>query len=417
MTMTAASSRAFEAGWPVAVPEMHAHGSNDRAHALDVESFVDEKKDGEDGRSAAVEDVPRKEQKRAQAFEEKITNADEVSNLLDEAESLGKDDKLLLAAHLLRGVDEKHLRPIHRELIKEAAILESLLQDNGAPSVESSDCDGGWVRQGRRTGRHNFSVDYKLNDSNGRQDLSCRIETIIPSDLIVPFLSVLNESELYSTWLPNYDIPRLKVAKSEKWRQTGRCSQVVNVEVEIPWPLAARQVILKAVACDNIDAFPEEEGDMIECLGRDGGRIIIRLQSLDTQNSEDEGLNIPPARINQVRMKVRGGFTIEKCPTDHPLAKHSMKYDATTKPELPAKGDLILVTFSFCVDPNMTSVPKSLINFFLRTAMGQMWNIFLNVAEDVKDGKRPRHSKAIEKKRCLYDWIEERTRVMLGQVP
>ena len=42
--------------------------------------------------------------------------------------------------------------------------------------------------------------------------------------------------------------------------------------------------------------------------------------------------------------------------------------------------------------------------------------MFLNVAEAVKEGKRPEHSKAIEKKQdLLYNWIEERTRVMLEQ--
>ena len=44
--------------------------------------------------------------------------------------------------------------------------------------------------------------------------------------------------------------------------------------------------------------------------------------------------------------------------------------------------------------------------------------MFLNVAEDVKEGSRPEHSAAIAKKReVLYDWVEERTRVMLGQEP
>ena len=44
--------------------------------------------------------------------------------------------------------------------------------------------------------------------------------------------------------------------------------------------------------------------------------------------------------------------------------------------------------------------------------------MFLNVAEDVKEGRRPEHSAAIAKKReVLYDWVEERTRVMLGQDP
>lgn len=226
-----------------------------------------------------------------------------------------------------------------------------------------------------------------------------------------------------ATWLPNWTVPKLQVVKSEKLRQTGRCSQVVNVETEVPWPLSARQVILKAVACDNIDSYPEEDieksNDTTECLGRDGGRIIIRLQSLDCENNMMEGLTIPPVAKGTVRMRVQGGFTIEKCPADHPLTKCSLQYDASnanSDTSIPSSKDLVLVTFSFCVDPQLSIIPKAFINFFLRTAMGQMWNMFLNVAEAVKEGKRPEHSKAIEKKQdLLYNWIEERTRVMLEQ--
>ena len=217
-------------------------------------------------------------------------------------------------------------------------------------------------------------------------------------------------------------MPKWKVVKSEKLLQTGRCSQVVNVETEVPWPLSKRQVILKAVACDNIDSYPEDtekSNDTTECLGRDGGRIIIRLQSLDCENNMMEGLTIPPTAKGTVRMRVRGGFTIEKCPIDHPLTKCSLQYDAShasSDTSTPSSKDLVLVTFTFSVDPQLSVIPKSFINFFLRTAIGQMWNMFLNVAEAVKEGERPEHSKAIEEKReILYDWIEERTRVMLEQ--
>jgi len=194
----------------------------------------------------------------------------------------------------------------------------------------------------------------------------------------------------------------------------------VNVETEIPWPLAAREVILKAVACDNIDSYDEvENGSVSNCLGKDGGRIIISLQSLDSEDNGVQGLDIPPAKKGIVRVKVEGGFTIEKCPTDHVMMESSMQYDAKSSDNAgaPTSDDLVLVTFTFCADPQLALVPKSLINFFTRTAMGQMWNMFLNVAEEVKEGKRPAHLEAIEKKPELYEWIKERTRVMLGQSP
>jgi len=335
---------------------------------------------------------------------------DAILNRLDKARILGEDDKLLLAARHLQGIDSRHFQKVHHDILREAAIFQQLLKDNTTNL-------SGWVRQGQHIGQHNFSIYYKLNETPRGQDLSCRLETVIHSDLLVPIISVLNESELYSTWLPNWTVPKLQVSKSEKLQQSGRCSQVINVETEVPWPLAARHVILKAVACDNIESFKgDEDGTRPNNVGEDGGRIIIRIQSLDCENNMEEGLNIPPCKKNVVRLKVRGCFIIEKCPVEHAMTKYSKQYDERiARPEKP-REDLVLVTFRFCVDPQLTNIPKSFINFFLRTVMGQMWNKFLNVAEEVKDGSRPAHSEAIAMKReVLYDWVEERTKVLLGQ--
>eukprot|EP00522_Entomoneis_paludosa_P012375 CAMPEP_0172456628 /NCGR_PEP_ID=MMETSP1065-20121228/16798_1 /TAXON_ID=265537 /ORGANISM="Amphiprora paludosa, Strain CCMP125" /LENGTH=101 /DNA_ID=CAMNT_0013209777 /DNA_START=59 /DNA_END=361 /DNA_ORIENTATION=- len=43
-----------------------------------------------------------------------------------------------------------------------------------------------------------------------------------------------------------------------------------------------------------------------------------------------------------------------------------------------------------------------------------MWNMLLQVAEGVRDGKRPQHLQAIEERPELYQWIEERIQVLLS---
>jgi hypothetical protein len=142
---------------------------------------------------------------------------------------------------------------------------------------------------------------------------------------------------------------------------------------------------------------------------------------------------------------VDGGFVFEKCPSDHPMAKHGKKdKKKDNKENKKAEGNdnklssdekneggneennpnddddeedddnLILLTFTFSVDPKLSILPQSFLNFFLRTAIHQIWGMFLNVATEVCDGKRPEHSAAIARKRVeLYDWVEERTRCML----
>ncbi len=186
---------------------------------------------------------------------------------------------------------------------------------------------------------------------------------------------------------------------------------------------------MKAVACDDIrrDGRNRERSDERDLGGnetnnthRDKNRILIRIQSLDVRDNdylkdEEDGLRIPPLQNGGVRMEVDGGFVIEKCPADHPAAELVSQSKIASGSESSSRNDLVLVTFSFTVDPKLPIIPKSFINFFLRTAMGQIWNMFLNVAEDVKAGKRVEHCEEIERKRDLYDWIEERTRVMLSE--
>lgn len=358
-----------------------------------------------------VQDEPP--QKGEEEKESPDMSTADLLDRLEKARILGKDDKILIAERLLRGVDHCHLKAIHFNILREAALFQSLLRDNAA-SLD------GWVKQGKHTGRHNFSIHYKLNESAHGRDLSCRLETVIPSDLLVPIISVLNESELYSSWLPNWTAPKLRVVTSEKIQQTGRCSQIVNLVIEVPWPLAKRQVILKAVACDDIDSHPNEgDGNETGRPSRSGGRIFIRIQSLDDSNREGERWEIHSADNSAVQVKVRGGFTIEKCPADHSMKEYALQYherigEASVSSLL--RGDLVLVTFSFCVDAHLSGVPKSFVDFFIRNAIGKMWNMFLNVAEEVKNGERKSHSDAIATKRALYDWVEERTRVMLGQI-
>ena len=131
----------------------------------------------------------------------------DILNRLDRANILAKDDKLLLAAYTLHGIDNRHLQPLHHDILREAALFKELLRDN-TTYLDENNNHGGWIKQGQHHGRHNFSIYYKLNNNNnnnkssssgggGGQELSCRLETVIHSDLLVPLLSVLNESELY----------------------------------------------------------------------------------------------------------------------------------------------------------------------------------------------------------------------------
>ena len=355
-----------------------------------------------------------------------ITDVNIISERLKQAQVLEEECKIFAAAMLLEGIDPKHFQPVHHDIIKEAELFRRLLHDSASLIIASSDDDNNksnetnksdeWIKQGEQHGgRHDFAMYYKVSDTN---QITCRLETPIEPSLLIPILAVLNESELYKTWIPQYKVPRLEVVKSEKLCQSGRVAQTILVETEVPWPIAKRELILKAVACDDI-IDPDHNCDRSSSNNNDGNgggrkhgegasRILVRIQSLDCEDNGEDGLEILPAKKG-VRIKVDGGFVFEKCPIDHPMAKKTSSSDDDHD------GDnLILLTFTFSVDPKLSILPQSFLNFFLRTAMRQIWGMFLHVAEEVGDGKRPAHSEAIERKReALYDWVEERTNAML----
>ena len=383
----------------------------------------------------------KKEEARTDAPIVIITDVNIISDRLQQAQILEQECKIFAAAALLEGIDPKHFQPVHHDIRKEAKLFRQLLQESASKIIANNnksnnkhdnhlddDDDDEWIKQGEQhDGRHDFAMYYKVSPTN---QITCRLETPIEPSLLVPILAVLNESELYQTWIPQYKVPRMEVVKSEKLCQSGRVSQTILVETEVPWPIAKRELILKAVACDDISVDSSDDNNKDDSdnnnnsnnnnnnnnNGGSSSRILVRIQSLDCEDDGEDGLEILPAKKG-VRIKVDGGFVFEKCPMNHPMM--AKKQVATTSSSIDHhdnnNNNLILLTFTFSVDPKLSILPQSFLNFFLRTAMRQIWLMFLHVAEEVGDGKRPAHSEAIERKAELYDWVEDRTNAMLQQ--
>ena len=175
-----------------------------------------------------------------------------------EAVALIDDDRLLQAARLLRrhAVDVPIANPLDatdaklNAFVPKAAVMEDLID-----SIKSNPKRPGteWLVQCEHSGRRDVSIYYRI-DTETQTKLTARIESPIHKDMLVPFLFVLNESELYKSWLPNWTMPRLRVRRSDKLSQTGRCSQVVLVTVDLPWPFSSRECVLDAWGVDDIDA-------------------------------------------------------------------------------------------------------------------------------------------------------------------
>lgn len=307
--------------------------------------------------------------------------------LLRKAAEFYAEERLLKAAEVLKQVkdQETHFTDHHRMILTWAEMVEqgmdSLLQD---PEKDGSP----WTKQREQHGHRDFLIFYQITDNN---KLIARIDCAFETSLLVPLLSVFNESDLFASWMPSWERPiKLGVSLSEKLKEEGRGHQIIHVTTSFAWPFSDRDLVMRVMAVDAIED--------------DHGCIAIKALS---QTSDDDPI-IPETTKGAVQIDFSNFLLIRACPPDHPCVTRSKNY-ANNEDHEP----LILLSMTLEVDPHIRAVPQSLQNFITRTVLGRMWLTLLHVAEDVRDGKRPMHKEAIDAKRELYAWIEERAGVMI----
>jgi len=334
---------------------------------------------------AEVKSIPRKQETSVTMVSSDSEGDDDTrtdEELIAEGTRLCKDDRVTEGIALLNKVKDKALfTSEHKEFIIRGEHIAKLYETLGAPASE------GWTKQGESHGHRDFVVYYKVEDGN---KLKCRIESVIEASLYVPLLAVCNEVDLYNEWFPRWRFPRLGLQRSTTLKQTGRAEQVAQLTLDMPFPVQDREIILWAFVDDN------SEGDC---------KVAIKLLTIDENDADGV---VPPVESGVTRIEVTGDFLFRPCPDDHPILKHS-------KGEYPEGERKILITFVCYADPKISFIPQSILNFCTRTAIGTIWKMLLNIAEDVRDGKRPAHAECIVQKReALYDWVEKRSTIISG---
>ncbi len=347
----------------------------------------------------------------------KMNQEESQLRVLSKAEKLYEDDKLLEAGRILKTLDVSILND-HHKIILDKAIKGQELVDDLTSTLDSTshksnddivsnptsdDNSNPWIVHGVSKGEFPTLTAHRLEKGPHGTELKARCETPIDKSLLSPIISVLNETELYESWLPSWSVPKFKIQKCIKLSQRGRCSQVIIVTFEVPWPMANREVVLLADGIDDIDT---------------NGDIAIRLHSLDT--GDEKGL-VPPPDNRAMRMDVDGGFLFRKCPKDHPALIESRDSSKGKKKNNiddhndDDDHDKILVTFAATMNPNLKLLPQSFLNFLVKVAFSISWNMLLKVARDVQSGKREDHKNKIKEKReVLYDWVESRIKDMMN---
>ena len=370
---------------------------------------------------------------QTQRHERDNDNSDDDDTLfIQQAEALYRSERLLVAADKLRrvqdvsllngqhlmmlrwadavksGMDDLLTDPFKEEMAVEKATATATATTSETVSINDTDIAASsskskskskskssskaqptsyWKKQSETHGHRDFVVFYHLTQDNL---LISRIECPIESSLLVPVIAVFNESQLYSTWMPSFQRPiKLGISQTNKLKETGRGNQIIQVRVALAWPFADRELIMHVVAVDCIEEY--------NC-------IAIHAKS-ESSNDDDSGV-IPPTPPNVVAIDYACSILIRPCPLDHPCLERS-------KHEYPQDESLVLFSLKMTADPHVNAVPQSLQNFVTRTVIGRFWSSLLEVAEDVRDGRRPQHQQAIDGKRELYDWIDGRVDTML----
>ena len=207
---------------------------------------------------------------------------------------------------------------------------------------------------------------------------------------------MLNESELYKTWVPNWTVPRLRMRRSDKLHQHGRCSQVVLVTMDLPWPFSSREAVLDACGVDDIDATGDIcvlvnslSADAVDSRLLDGpaGFIVPEVDEADTVRIDFEGGFLFRALPRGWRARARGpratpsssswfsGGWGESAAADDDAAvderRRRQSPDGTpcddergAAPEVGGDGDdadTILVSVQMYIDPKISFVPASLM--------------------------------------------------------
>jgi predicted transcriptional regulator len=180
--------------------------------------------------------------------EEEIDEDDDM--LIQKAEEEASEERLLNAERLLKRVKNQDLlTPKHHEIIRWANRTEASMKELLQPPDRE---DSSWTRQSESHGDRDFFVYYRIEKESNK--LTCRIESAVESSLLVPVISVFNESDLYKTWMPSWKRPiKLGYRETKMLKESGRGNQVIQVIVDMPKWFSTRETIFHAVAVDVIE--------------------------------------------------------------------------------------------------------------------------------------------------------------------
>jgi len=245
--------------------------------------------------------------KKTSSSEEELFLFDDDVDTTTIIETLIKEEKHLEAARVIRKIQSQSQQSFffdtdeyYRKILQKAELIERAVKellsspekevidndddDNDDNDNDNDNDDDEWIKQGgsHRYSNYEYTIYYKIDD---KARLTCRIESPVPTTLLVPLLSVLNESSLYQTWIPSWTTPiKLGIKESNQLLQDSRGHQIIQVQCHVgPWPIRVREACFSVLAVDDIET---------------NGFIIATMTSLLSSSSTTTTTTINNANAN-----------------------------------------------------------------------------------------------------------------------
>lgn len=318
-------------------------------------------------------------------------NIDDFSAISEEASNLFSNDRVLDAARMLRSSNNTdQFNAEHHEILNVAQKFEIMME-------ETDNSDGSWksIAKSYNTCGFMSDLDYRLSIQNDTHTkVEVKIVTVIPKDLLVPLLALLNETDLYQKWIP-------EVSKSEKIQQTGRVSQLLRLLINLPWPLPKLEFLYRGLGCDDVETSKN---------------IMIKLDTLK-EGDVVNGYEVPPppdegSKVH--RFDINGGFLFEPCTEDYMKraieGKFIKKEGGTANSSNNINiSDYLCLSLYFQMESSRFRLPESILKLMFKVSISASTSRFFRAAKDIKNKKKKEHCKRIQEKREeIYDWMDER---------
>lgn len=291
------------------------------------------------------------------------------------------DERLLDAKRELIKVDEELLTPEEKQAIQRAEECESVV------NIMKNESDPSWkLIKDTKRGNHITSTRYKIETKPVKLDIV--IECAIEKSLVIPLISVLNEVDLFTTWLPTWKTPKFQVVRAETLKRSGKTRQVSAFKFE--HPIDTIEFYLDAICVDDT----ESENEFIVVM---------------TPMEEGDQDLVPPPVDGVDRISTGGGFLFRKCPEHRAEATRKLKQKKKRKE---AEEEFVLYTLSlFFVNKKkfleFGPFIRTVTSFLIKVVVGFIMSKLLTTAEEVRDGKRPEHDKAIAEKQESYEFMKK----------